>query len=99
MNTAVFGILVVFLAVLAAIAGLSLVRRLTSLSVRREHNDVAGFIYAVLGIAYAVLLAFSVIAVWERFEAARDAADREGNELAVIYWLANSYPDSERRQV
>ena len=82
-----------------SIAGLVLVRRLTSLSVRQEHNDVAGFIYAVVGISYAVLLAFLVIAVWERFEAARDAADQEGNELAGIYWLANTFPDSKRRQV
>ena len=82
-----------------SIAGLVLVRRLTSLSVRQEHNDVAGFIYAVVGISYAVLLAFLVSAVWERFEAARDAADQEGNELAGIYWLANTFPDSKRRQV
>jgi Protein of unknown function (DUF4239) len=85
--------------VAVSIAGLGLVRRLTSLSVRQEHNDVAGFIYAVVGISYAVLLAFLVIAVWERFEAARDAADHEGNELAGIYWLANTFPDSKRRQV
>jgi hypothetical protein len=85
--------------VAVSIAGLGLVRRLTSLSVRQEHNDVAGFIYAVVGISYAVLLAFLVIAVWERFEAARDAADQEGNELAGIYWLANTFPDSKRRQV
>ena len=82
-----------------SIAGLGLARRLTSLSVRQKHNDVAGFIYAVVGISYAVLLAFLVIAVWERFEAARDAADQEGNELAGIYWLANTFPDSKRRQV
>jgi hypothetical protein len=70
MSTVVFGILVVYLAVAVSIAGLLSVRRRTSLSVPQEHNDVAGFIYAVLGIAYAVLLAFLVIAVWERFEAA-----------------------------
>jgi Protein of unknown function (DUF4239) len=93
------GILVVFLAMLAAIPGLSLVRRLTPLLIPQEHNDVAGFLYAVLGIAYAVLLAFLVIAVWERFEAARDAADQEGNELAGIYWLADTFPDTERQQV
>ena len=89
----------VFLAVALSIAGLVLVRRLTPLAVRQEHNDVAGFIYAVVGIAYAVLLAFLVIAVWERFEDARDAADREGNELAKLYWLANSFPDANRQQV
>jgi hypothetical protein len=45
------------------VAGLILVRRLTSLSIGQEQNDVAGFIYAVVSIAYAVLLAFLVIAV------------------------------------
>src|SRR5919199_5518751 len=99
MSTVILGFLVVLLAILTAVAGLFLVRRLTPLSVRQEHNDVAGFIYAVLGVSYAVLLAFSVIAVWERFEAAKEAADREGNELAEIYWLAKRLADSERRQV
>ena len=93
------GILVLSLAVVITVAGLILVRRLTSLSIGQEQNDVAGFIYAVVSIAYAVLLAFLVIAVWERYEAARETADHEGNELAEIYWLANQFPDSERRQV
>jgi len=32
-----------------------------------KHNDVAGFIYAVVGVIYAVLLAFVVIVEWEMF--------------------------------
>jgi hypothetical protein len=47
------------------------VQRLVPVTVRREHNDVAGFIYAVLGVIYAVLLALVVIAVWEQFDRAR----------------------------
>jgi hypothetical protein len=39
---------------------------------RQGHNDVAGFIYAVVGVIYAVLLALMVIAVWEDYEKARD---------------------------
>ena len=58
MSTAIFGILVVSLAVSFTIAGLLLVRRLTSLNLRQEHNAVAGFIYSVLGVAYAVVPAF-----------------------------------------
>jgi hypothetical protein len=57
------GILVLSLAVVITVAGLILVRCLTSLSIGQEQNDVAGFIYAVVSIAYAVLLAFLVIAV------------------------------------
>jgi hypothetical protein len=85
--------------VVLSVAGLTLVQRLVSPGLRQEHNDVAGFIYAVLGVAYAVLLAFVVIAVWEQYQAARDTTDREANELAEIYWLAYQLPESEGRQV
>ena len=63
---------------------------------REEHNDVAGFIYAVVGVAYAVLLAFVVIAVWEEHEAAKDAVESEANELAGVYFLADRLPDPDR---
>jgi hypothetical protein len=91
--------LAVSLFVVLSVAGLTLVQRLVSPGLRQEHNDVAGFIYAVLGVAYAVLLAFVVIAVWEQYQAARDTTDREANELAEIYWLAYQLPESEGRQV
>ena len=89
----------VSLFVVLSVAGLTLVQRLVSPGLRQEHNDVTGFIYAVLGVAYAVLLAFVVIAVWEQYQAARDTTDREANELAEIYWLAYQLPESEGRQV
>ena len=47
-----------------ALAGLELVERLVPATSRQRHNDVAGFIYAALGVIYAVLLALVVIAVW-----------------------------------
>ena len=59
----VSGLLVVAVSVLIAVAGLTLVQRLVPSRLRREHNDVAGFIYAVLGVIYAVLIALVVIAV------------------------------------
>jgi dipeptidyl aminopeptidase/acylaminoacyl peptidase len=42
---------------------------------RLRHNDVGGFIYAVLGVAYGVLLGLVVVAVWEEWNAATGAAD------------------------
>jgi hypothetical protein len=43
--TVVFGLLVVCGACLAAVLGLALVQRLVPATIRKEHNDVAGFIY------------------------------------------------------
>lgn len=91
-----FGLFVVCVSVLVAVLGLFLVQRLVPATVRKEHNDVAGFIYAVLGVAYAVLLGLVIIAVWENFAEARDTADQEANELAEIAWLAHGMPEPER---
>jgi len=60
---------------------------------RQRHNDVAGFIYAALGVIYAVLLALVVIAVWEGYGAASDTVEREANAAADIYWLADQLPE------
>src|SRR5215210_4904618 len=99
MSTMILGILVVSLALLIAVAGLLLVRRLTSVNLREEHNDVAGFIYSVLGVAYAVVLGFVLISVWERYEEASQRADQEAAALVAVYFHADVLADSDRRQI
>jgi Protein of unknown function (DUF4239) len=80
---------------LAALAGLEVVQRLVPATSRQRHNDVAGFIYAALGVIYAVLLALVVIAVWEEFDAANETVEQEANALAEIAWLGNRLPEPE----
>jgi hypothetical protein len=92
---AVYGVLMVFLAILLAVGGLALVEYLVPWQVRQRHNDVAGFIYPVLGVVYAVLLGFVTVAVWEDFEVARSTAESEANELAELFWLAHELPEPE----
>ncbi len=72
-----------------------MVQRLVPATIRKEHNDVAGFIYAVLGVIYAVLLALVVIAVWEEYGRARVTVEAEANALAEIFWLAHALPEPE----
>lgn len=93
------GLLLVALSVLIAVAGLTLVQRLVSSQLRQQHNDVAGFIYAVLGVIYAVLIALVVIAVWEDFSSARATVEREASELDDVFRLAHPLPDPEGRQL
>jgi protein-S-isoprenylcysteine O-methyltransferase Ste14 len=93
------GLLAVAVSVLIAVAGLTLVQRLVPSQLRRQHNDVAGFIYAVLGVIYAVLIALVVIAVWEDFAEARDTVDREASELDDVFRLAHPLPEPEGRQL
>ncbi len=99
MISALWGVLVVVACVLVAVGLLTLVNRLVPIELREEHNDVAGFVYAVVGVVYAVLLAFVVIAVWEDYEAARDTTVREADELAEIFFIAHQLPGPERSRL
>ena len=95
----VYGVLVVVGACFAAVLGLVLVQRLVPTTIRKEYNDVAGFIYAVVGVIYAVLLALVVIATWEEFGRARITVEAEANALAEIFWLAHRLPEPEGREL
>lgn len=89
----VTGLILICLAMLVAVGGLVVVQRLMPARRRLRHNDVAGFIYAVLGVVYAVLLGLMLIAVWEEWNASTEAADQEASEVAEIFWLAHRFPN------
>jgi hypothetical protein len=95
LHTAVYGVLVVGGVCVVALGGFELVHRLVPASSRQRHNDVAGFIYAALGVIYAVLLALVVIAVWQQYQAASETVDQEANATAEIFWLAHRLPEPE----
>jgi Protein of unknown function (DUF4239) len=93
LQTITNGILVVGVICLLALAGFELVHRLVPAASRQQHNDVAGFIYAALGVIYTVLLALVVIAVWEEYASAGDTVEQEANATAEIFWLGNRLPE------
>jgi Protein of unknown function (DUF4239) len=84
---------------LLAAGGLILVHRLVPIAARQQHNEVAGFIYAVLGVVYAVLLGLMVVAVWEEWDTALRTADDEASALAEIFWIADRMPESEGHHI
>jgi hypothetical protein len=58
---------------LLAMAGPVIVRRYVEVDHLRTNNEVAGFKFATVGVLYAVLLAFAVVVVWEKFNQAERA--------------------------
>jgi hypothetical protein len=70
-----------------AMCGPFLVRRYVTLERLTTNNEVAGFKFATLGVLYAVLLAFAVIVVWERFHDAEHAVAAEAAAAATLYRL------------
>ena len=95
LHTAVYGVLVVSGICLLALIGFELVDRLVPAQSRQRHNDVAGFIYAALGVIYAVLLALVVISVWEEYQAASETVEQEANSVAEIFLLGHELPEPE----
>jgi hypothetical protein len=91
-------VLVVGLALLAAGAAFAL-ERLVSAEQREVHNDVVGFVYAVVGVCYAVLLGLVVIAAWNTQDEARANTYAEGNALSYLDWYAYSLPQPQHTQV
>ena len=75
-------------------SGLSvyLVHRYWAQEKRREHTDVAGFIFAGVAVLYAVLLAFVVIMGWETLSSAHATTYTEADQLSNVYWIARSLP-------
>ncbi len=87
------GVLMVGTAMAAAVIGLLLVRRNVALATLEQHNDVAGFIIAVIGLLYGVLLAFVVVIVWQQYDAAGSNASRESVTARLLYRDAAFFPD------
>jgi hypothetical protein len=60
-----------------------------------SNHEVAGFKYAVVGVAYAVLLAFVVVGVWEQHEDTDNAAQAEAERFYNLFRHSYNYaPDA-----
>src|SRR5579863_6470682 len=61
-----------------------------------KNNEIAGFKFATVGVIYAVLLAFSVIVVWEKFNDAENAvADEAGAAAALFHYVEGNEPEAQ----
>jgi hypothetical protein len=90
-HTALLAVLAFVVAVGLSIGGLLLVRQSVELSTLERHNDVAGFIIAVIGVLYAVLLAFVVVISWQNFDRASQDATGEAELVSGLYRDASAF--------
>jgi hypothetical protein len=89
-----FGI--VFLVVALSLLGMLLVRRNVTLATLESHNEVAGFVYAVVGVIYAVLATFMVYAVYVDYQAAENQVSKEAASLGDLYRLSSNLQEPTR---
>lgn len=68
-----------------AMLGPILVRKRYSLSLLVKNNEIAGFKFATVGVIYAVILAFAIVAVWDKFNEAEALVLKEAGAAATLY--------------
>jgi hypothetical protein len=92
-------LLIVVLPTAIAMSGPVIVRRMVRLDRLRTNNEVAGFKFATVGVIYAVLLAFAIVVVWEKFNAAENDVAKEASAAATVYRLSEGLNAEHRAAV
>lgn len=86
------GLAVVLFCVTFTVVGVEVISRLDKLDTRRAHNDIVGFISAIIGVIYAVLLASVAIMASENYDKAKMVVTREASMLGDIQRIAQGLP-------
>ena len=93
------GLLVVGAAMLGAVLLELCARRLLPNELRQRHNDVAAAMLSIIGVTYAVLLAFVAMLAWEGFNRAKAASYAEAALIGDVYNLSAGFADAERSPI
>jgi hypothetical protein len=86
------GLIVMIVAQTYAIGLMLLTRAIYGVSRLAENNEVAGFKFAVVGVFYAVLLAFVVVAVWEEYRNTEAAVRNEAKAAVDLHHVTFGLP-------
>jgi hypothetical protein len=97
--TWLWGTILIALFIAVSCGGLLVFHRLVHVNVRKAHNDLAGFTIAVIGVLYAVLLAFIAIATWESFSKASDFVESESDFAGGIYLDTQGLPQAKGQPI
>jgi hypothetical protein len=87
------GLIIIGGGTLLAMLGPLLVRRFVALDRLTINNEIAGFKFATVGVLYAVLLAFVIIVVWEKFTNAEVTVVHEAGSAENVFRLSQGLGD------
>jgi len=97
--TVLLGFLIIIIYVFLTIISLVILRKYYPTHRRKNHNDIAGFIFATLGVIYAVILAFTVVVTWGDFDKANEITNKEANCIASLYQNTTPFPAEFRERL
>jgi hypothetical protein len=92
----VVGVSLAIIAVIGTVLLEFAVRRFVSHTVRLAHNEIAAAIFSIIGVTYAVLLAFVAMLAWEGFNKAKSATYVEAVQVMDVFQAANHLSEPAR---
>ena len=98
-HVVVDAVIILGLSVSVSLLLLWVVRSLVPAERLRPHNEVSGFVYAVIGVIYAVILGFVVITVWEGFQDAETTARLEATAVRDLYRISEGLPEPSGQEM
>ena len=93
------GLLLMGAAIFGAVLLELCARRLLPAELRQRHNDVAAAIFSIIGVTYAVLLAFVAMLAWEGFNKAKAASYAEAALIGDLYNLSAGFAGPEMSSI
>jgi hypothetical protein len=94
----VAAVIVVAVPTVLGVLGPHVVRRYVKLEKLTTNNEIAGFKFATVGVLYAVLLAFAIILVWQKFSDAETLVAQEAGAAETIFRLSSSLGEVPRKE-
>jgi hypothetical protein len=81
-----FALLLLVVAIVTlSLLGFRLVSRRVPHDVMKPHNDVAGFMFATIGVMYGVILGFDIYMAWQDLNQAQQVSALESGEALGLY--------------
>ncbi|MFA4982426.1 MAG: DUF4239 domain-containing protein [Candidatus Omnitrophota bacterium] len=99
MPSLLLGVIIISASIILSVSALLAVRRRVPHHRMKPHNDIAGPMFETMGVAYAVLLAFIVVVVWQNFDKARANVEREANCVTDMVRDSQSFSQGSRQHI
>jgi hypothetical protein len=90
---------IIFGSAFLSIIVLFILRSLINTKRLKDHHDVAGFTFGIVGVMYAVLLSYMVVDVHDRYNEIHQNIDLEANLVAELYRDAEVFPENIRKNI
>lgn len=88
----------ILISVAVSILGLRLFRRWIDVKHLKYDGATIGYMFSAIALIYAVVLAFVVFAVWERYSISQQVVTGEAASLVDAYRDTQTFPDTERAE-